>query len=95
MATRQNSIKKTEPPSSKAGCHLQWKVEMGGDSLPGKEALFMSVDIHNSEGYVDPTAFAAISGIERELAAPQILPFCRGERLYPYRTAPAVPTVYE
>jgi hypothetical protein len=39
---------------------------MGGDSLPGKEALFMSVDIHNSEGYVDPTAFEAISGIERE-----------------------------
>ena len=26
----------------------------------------MSVDIHNSEGYVDPTAFEAISGIERD-----------------------------
>lgn len=26
----------------------------------------MSVDIHNSEGYVDPTAFEAISGIEHE-----------------------------
>lgn len=39
---------------------------MGGDSLPGKEALFMSVDIHNSEGYVDPTAFEALSGIEQE-----------------------------
>lgn len=26
----------------------------------------MSVDIHNSEEYVDPTAFEAISGIERE-----------------------------
>ena len=26
----------------------------------------MSVDIHNSEGYVDPTAFEALSGIERE-----------------------------
>lgn len=39
---------------------------MGGDSLPGKEALFMSVDIHNSEGYVDPTAFEALSGIEHE-----------------------------
>lgn len=26
----------------------------------------MSVDIHNSEGYVDPTAFEALSGIEQE-----------------------------
>ena len=26
----------------------------------------MSVDIHNSEGYVDPTAFEALSGIEHE-----------------------------
>lgn len=26
----------------------------------------MSVDIYNSEGYVDPTAFEAISGIEQE-----------------------------
>lgn len=26
----------------------------------------MSVDIHNSEGYVDPTALEAISGIEHE-----------------------------
>ena len=39
---------------------------MGGDSLPGKEALFMSVDIHNSEGYIDPTVFEALSGIEHE-----------------------------
>ena len=39
---------------------------MGGDSQTGKEALFMSVDIHNSEGYVDPTAFEALSGIEHE-----------------------------
>ena len=27
----------------------------------------MSVDIRNSEGYVDPTAFQALSGIEREV----------------------------
>ncbi len=26
----------------------------------------MSVDIHNSEGYADPTPFQALSGIERE-----------------------------
>lgn len=26
----------------------------------------MSVDIHNSDGYVDPTAFEALSGIEHE-----------------------------
>ena len=26
MVTKQNSIKKIEPPSSKAGCHLQWIV---------------------------------------------------------------------
>ena len=38
---------------------------MGGDSLPGKEALFMSVDLRNGEGYADHTAFEALSAIER------------------------------
>ena len=39
----------------------------------------MSVDIHNSEGYVDPTAFEAISGIEREERSAQGI---QANRLY-------------
>lgn len=40
---------------------------MGGDSLPGKEAFFfMSVDLRNCEGYKDPTAYEALSALERE-----------------------------
>ena len=39
---------------------------MGGDSLPGKEAFFMSAETRNIEGYLDLTAYEAMSAIERE-----------------------------